>query len=130
CSLRPMQQNDVMIILEKAGRIPQEIEDEFPQAHYAAAISCVVPDHSPTKGEIKSCRHWIEYQIKKVKPKYVLLVGNAALLSITGSSGIKAARGRPFERDGIIYLPMYSPGILAHDPSLLPIIESDFELFR
>lgn len=131
CPIRFSRQNDVMIITETNGRLPQLIEDEFPEAHYAFAVSCMIPrDHTPTKGEIKACGYWVDQQIATVKPKYVLLVGNAALMSITGGSGIKAARGRPFEQNGITFLPMYSPGILAHDPSLESILRADIEMFR
>lgn len=74
------------------------------------AVSCRPPDNrTPSKKEIAACRVWLERQIKWVKPKYVLLLGNVPLQSITGNSGIKKFRGKPFEKDGIIFLPTYHP---------------------
>lgn len=96
------------------------------------AVSCRPPDNSkPTKKQIEACGHWLRYQIRKVKPKFVLLLGNVPLRAITGQEGITKARGKPFEKDGVVYLPTFHPsyilhGEYAHDP----IFRQDFELFK
>lgn len=130
CAARNPRRNDVMVILERAGYVPREIEQALPDAEYSAAVWCVVKDHSPTKGEIKACKHWLDQHLAATKPKFVLLVGNAALQSITGKAGIKSARGRPFEQDGVLYLPMYNPGIAKHDPSAAALVDNDLKLFQ
>lgn len=95
------------------------------------AVSCRPPDNrTPTKGEIRACNHWLQYQIKQVKPRFILLLGNVALQSVTGKSGIKSKRGRPFEKDGIIYLPTFHPAATFHDPSAEELIVKDLKLFR
>ena len=74
------------------------------------AVSCRPPDNrTPKKQEIAACKVWLERQIKEVKPKFVLLLGNTPLLSVTGESGIRKKRGKPFEKEGIVYMPTYHP---------------------
>jgi uracil-DNA glycosylase family 4 len=95
------------------------------------AVSCRPPDNrTPTKGEIKSCRHWLDYQMSVVKPKYVLILGNVPLRSITDAEGITKKRGKPFEKDGVIYLPTFHPATSLYDPAQRDFIERDFKLFR
>jgi uracil-DNA glycosylase family 4 len=94
------------------------------------AVSCRPPDNrTPSKGEIKACKKWLDYQIAMVRPKFVLLVGNVPLIAITGKPGIKARRGVPFEQDGIIFLPTYHPAATFHDPTLQVLIAQDIKLF-
>lgn len=95
------------------------------------AVNCRPPgNRTPTKGEIKACKHWVDYQIKMVKPKYILLLGNVPLISITGKGGIRKARGKPFELNGIVYLPTYHPSYIAnYAPEHQPIFEKDLKLF-
>lgn len=96
----------------------------------ANAVSCRPPDNrQPTKAEIKSCKTWLDYQIDKVKPKFILLLGNTPLQSITGSAGIRSKRGRPFERDGIIYMPTYHPAYILRDPNHAATFETDIRNF-
>lgn len=95
------------------------------------AVSCRPPDNrTPSKAEIRTCKAWLDYQVNRVKPKYVLLLGNVPLLSVTGESGIKKRRGKPFEKDGIIYVPTYHPAFILRDPRQRTYFESDIRLFQ
>lgn len=96
------------------------------------AVSCRPPDNrTPSKREIAACSKWLQYQIKRVKPKFILLMGNTPLLAITGATGIKRARGKPFEKDGVTYLPTYHPSyILRGDGRDDAIFRKDLELFK
>ncbi len=140
---------DMMIIGEAPGRqedetgkpfvgqsgklLNQLLEDagiDRGDAYVCNAVSCRPPDNrSPSKGETKACKKWLDAQIEAVKPKYILLLGNTPLQSITGKPGIKAKRGRPFEQDGIIYLPTYHPAFALRDPTQAQWIEKDLRLF-
>lgn len=93
------------------------------------AVRCHPPTKAPTKGEIKKCSSWLQEEVSKVKPKFVLLMGNVPLMSITGRAGIKKSRGRPFERDGIIYLPTYSPSFVLRDERHRAPFEADIAIF-
>lgn len=95
------------------------------------AVSCRPPQNrTPSKSEIKSCKKWLDYQIARVKPKYVLLLGNVPLMSVTGKGGIKKARGKPIEKDGIIFFPTYHPAYILRDPGVATIWERDLTTFK
>ncbi len=95
------------------------------------AVSCRPEgNRAPSKGEIKACKQWLDYQISRVKPKYVLLLGNTPLMSVTGKAGISKARGRPFEKNGIIYLPTFHPSFILRDDTNRVFLEKDIKLFR
>jgi DNA polymerase I-like protein with 3'-5' exonuclease and polymerase domains len=59
----------------------------------------------------------------------VMLVGNVPLEAITDKKGIKQKRGRPWEENGRIYLPVMPPGAAAYDEKVLPMLEADMRLF-
>jgi uracil-DNA glycosylase family 4 len=117
----------------KAGQLLTEILASYgisrKRVYITNAVHCRPPDNrTPTKSEIKKCKAWLDYEIQKVRPKFVLLLGNTPLMSITGSSGISTRRGRPFEQDGIIYLPTFHPAFALRDPTQTHFIESDVRL--
>lgn len=115
---------ELMTIAKEVGLDP----DEF---HIAHAVSCRPPEgKSPTKGEIAKCTYWVKKQLAYVNPEVVLIVGNTALQSITGKPGIAKRQGRPFEQDGRIYLPILSPAMMFHDPSLRSMFEHNLELLK
>jgi uracil-DNA glycosylase family 4 len=95
------------------------------------AVHCRPPgNRTPTKGEIKACKKWLDHELAVVKPKFVLLLGNVALQSITEKPGIQRRRGKPIEQDGRIYLPTFHPSFILRDPSQRPLLDRDFSLFR
>lgn len=59
----------------------------------------------------------------------VLLVGNTPLEAVTGKKGIKQRRGKPFEQDGCIFVPIMPPGTCLYDARQIPILEVDLRLF-
>ncbi|MGE0366906.1 MAG: DNA polymerase [Phycisphaerales bacterium] len=144
------KQSDVMIVGEapgkreedigkpfqgKAGMLLEEVIEEYGferrDVFITNAVSCRPPENrTPTKREVKTCKVWLDAQIKQVKPKFVLLLGNTPLLSVTGATGIKSKRGKPFEQNGIIYLPTFHPAFILRDPTMRPIFERDIQLFR
>lgn len=110
-------------MLEDAGLDPEE-------CFITNAVSCRPPENrQPTKGEIKKCKQWLDYQIAIVKPKFVLLLGNTPLQSITGKEGITRRRGRPFEQDGIIFLPAFHPAFILRDETQRVFLEKDLKTF-
>ena len=137
---------DIMIIGEAPGvsgafpggnvgkllkRVLAASKIDLEDVYYTNAVSCLPPDgRAPSKGELKACKVWLDYQINRVKPKFVLLLGNSPLMSITGKAGITKVRGRPWEKDGIIYLATYSPAFVLRDPDQDQTWANDLELFN
>lgn len=119
----------------RSGQLLEEILEEHgfdrKRIFITNAVSCRPPDNrTPSKKEIRTCKTWLDRQIKSVKPKFILLLGNTPLISITGKAGIKKQRGRPFELDGITYLPTYHPAYALRDPTQKYFIQRDIKLFR
>lgn len=120
----------------KSGQLLQGVLEQYGfdrrDVYITNAVSCRPPDNrTPTKGEIKACKNWLDYQIAKVKPKFIMLLGNTPLMSVTGKAGVTTKRGRPFEQDGIIYLPTFHPSfVLRDEPTNLPLFEKDIRKFR
>lgn len=128
----PTQRDDATGVLSMSRKLAELlIENEFEpdEVFYTNAVACAGPK-SPTKAQIRSCKVWLDYQMKRVKPRFVLLMGNPALQAITGNVGISKARGRPFTKDGIIYVPTLSIGSGYHDPENYTIISQDINLLR
>lgn len=133
CQLGVYTDSEVMVIMEQPGDenhwlIKDWIDDLQPAVGYA--VSCnPEPGRPPTKSQITHCRHWIDYRIKKCQPRYVLLMGNPALQSITGNVGIAKQRGKPFEQNGVIYLPCHTAKYAAYDEKQRPLLSADLDLF-
>jgi uracil-DNA glycosylase family 4 len=130
---------DVMIIGETPQSWPDTLLESLLEDHgfdhentfITHTVACTPPDNrSPKKAEFVACSDWVDYQIKKVRPKYVLLIGNIPCQAVLGIKGIKKLRGKPVEKDGIIYLPTYHPSFAMRDPRNLAPLEADLALFR
>jgi DNA polymerase-1 len=91
--------------------------------YYTNAIKCRAPKGTKFKvGEIKKCKVHLDAEIAKVKPQYVLLVG-AQSVKATIDGSITELNGVTVEKDGIKYLPTYSPGIVYKDPAKAPFVQ-------
>lgn len=109
----------------------EELEIDLDRVYFTNAVHCCPPEfRQPTKAEVKSCSKWLWDEIAEVDPDYVLLMGNGPLLSVLGKTGIKKARGRPVEVNGVIYLPVNNPAAAAHDPRALGLFQHDLRTFR
>lgn len=69
------------------------------------------------------------YLEEKTEDTAVLLIGNLALEAVTGKKGIKQKRGRPWQENHLVYLPIMSPGTVLYDERTRPLLESDCRLF-
>lgn len=121
------------------GRAGRLLDDMFEtvglsrsRMYITNAVNCRPPDNrTPKKKEIDACRKWLDYQIRMVKPKFVLTLGNVPLYAMLGITGIKKERGRAVEKDGMIIMPTYHPSyVLRGDSKDRPIVEADLRAFR
>lgn len=100
------------------------------KVYYTNAIKCSCPRGTKFKvGDIKKCGSYLEQEIEDVHPQYVLLLGAQAVkatvdVPITESNGVR------IDRDGITYMPSYSPGVVYRDPGKAPFVEQAFSNFR
>lgn len=78
----------------------------------------------------KQCRKYLEYEIKKIKPKVVVPMGNEALRSVhpKAKGTITQTRGSVFVGEGYKVMPTFHPAYILRNDSQLPVVV--YDLFR
>lgn len=84
----------------------------------------------PKKKELIDCRKWLQHQINKAKPDFILTTGSLPLQVLLDLSGIKKLRGKPIKKGKVIILPTLSPSAIFHDPRQKQVIEKDIQSFK
>ena len=118
----------------KAGQFLTECLNEaginMDECYITNAVRCrPMENKTPTKSEIKACQEHLLKEIERIKPKYILTVGNAALQSLLGNSGIMKYRGQVFVAHGAKVFPTIHPAGVLRNPKFLPIFKSDIIRF-
>jgi len=95
------------------------------------AVRCRPPgNRKPKAKEIHACSYWMERELMRVKPKYVVLLGGPALRTMKGlPKSIGQARGKFFDVDGYKIFATYHPGAVFHDEYRRSVIELDLKNF-
>ena len=100
------------------------------KVYYTNAIKCACPWGTKYKvGDIKKCKKHLDKEIAEVQPTYVLVLG-AQALKATVDGSITELNGVMVEKDGIKYMPSYSPGIVYRDPGKAPFVEKAMNNFK
>jgi uracil-DNA glycosylase family 4 len=77
------------------------------KAFITSTVKCFPPrNRIPKNDEIEACNPYLRSQIRLVKPKLVVLMGNVAIGAVLGKGFVK---GKQVKREGIIFLPTYHP---------------------
>lgn len=136
CNITSQKKNEVMVVGESPAtrgnhsHILEMLNTRGIKPFFASAVNCEPPDRKkPTDSQVASCRYYLKRQIKRSGAKFVLLMGNASLYAIKNCKGINKERGRPFEKNGVIYLPTWTQGYIYHDPQSQMTIGRDLDLF-
>lgn len=109
--------------LKSLGVDPKEV-------YYTNAIKCACPKGTKYKvGDIKKCKVHLDKEIAEVKPEYILVLG-AQALKATVDGSITELNGVMVEKEGIKYLPSYSPGIVYRDPGKAPFVDKAMNNFK
>lgn len=100
------------------------------KVYYTNAIKCACPRGTKYKvGDIKKCKKHLDKEIAEVQPTYVLVLG-AQALKATVDGSITELNGVMMKKDGIKYMPSYSPGIVYRDPGKAPFVEKAMNNFK
>lgn len=100
------------------------------KVYYTNVIKCACPRGTKYKvGDIKKCKQHLDKEIAAVQPTYVLVLG-AQALKATVDGSITELNGVMVEKDGIKYMPSYSPGIVYRDPGKAPFVEKAMNNFK
>lgn len=130
---------DIMVVTKMGASktYQQEMEQELQdmgidptQVYWSQAIKCRTFDQNASNSDIKSCKVYLEEEIARVKPKFILALGNEPLLALTGHSGIMKYRGRPYDHSsGAKVLPTLNPASVKRNPGQRPGYLADLRLF-
>lgn len=107
----------------KAGKLMEQafigIGIKREDIYIANIVKCRPPQNrTPEYDEINCCIDYLKNQIKIIKPKIIVLLGNTALKSVFGEEySITKTRGKWLEKRGIKYMPTYHPAALLRDES-------------
>ena len=86
------------------------------------AIKCRPPkNRRPKKGELRSCRPWLDQQLALVNPAVIVLTGATAVEAILGiKGGMTQLRGQWQAWQGRAELPIFHPSYPLRNPSQEP----------
>jgi DNA polymerase-1 len=142
--------NNIMVIGEAPGAREDDIERPFSgvagqyldrvltsiglpreKLYITNAVRCRPPDNrTPTPSEIKTCATYLNRELEIVNPQFVLLLGNAALRAVLGTSGIMSKRGTVTERNGRQVFATVHPAAVLRNPALENAFKSDLQGFK
>jgi uracil-DNA glycosylase family 4 len=93
-------------------------------------VKCRPPNNrNPTAAEIKACRPYLDAEIEKLQPDYVVTAGVPATKTLfRGRAKINQFHGEIIENPKVPYIgmPVFHPAYTLRDPSKLPGLKDDF----
>ena len=95
-------------------------------------VKCRPPrNRDPLSQEQDACRHWLDAQISRVKPKIIVCLGRiAATALISEDFKITRQHGQWFHVNGIQMTAIYHPSALLRDPAKRPETFVDLRSIR
>jgi uracil-DNA glycosylase family 4 len=116
-------QNDLELDLQEVGIDPRRV-------FYTQAIKCRTFDQDASNHDVKQCKNYLDLEIERVKPTFILAFGNEALLATIGRSGITKYRGRVYDHPtGAKVIPTIASASVKRNPGQRPGYVADLRLF-
>ena len=116
----------------ESGRIIRnELEQNkiIDQTYITNLVKCRPPNNrTPTAAEIKACRPYLNEEIERLKPDYVVTAGVPATKTLfRGKAKINQFHGEVIENPKVDYIgmPVFHPAYTLRDPSKLPGLQDD-----
>lgn len=122
----PGEQEDLsgLPFVGKSGQLLDKILqsvgfDTNKDVYICNTVKCRPPNNRvPTEIETTTCKPYLLEQIRLVDPKIILLTGATSLKSILGEKlGITKVRGRWYEWEGRLVMPIFHPSYLLRNQS-------------
>lgn len=129
---------DIMVVskMPNSQRYQSALEEDLALAGvdlkrvwWATALKCRNFEANASNPDVKACRQYLDAEIAQINPKFILSLGNEALLSTTGHSGITKYRGKAIERNGVQIFPTISPSAVLARPQNRPGYQADMKFF-
>jgi uracil-DNA glycosylase family 4 len=120
-----------------AGQLLRQAIEVFGISEHAYAITnavkCRPPENrTPRVGEVNACFAYLDAEIRALRPKVVVTLGNVALHALTGVRGVTKVAGRPmtFEDRPYIVFPILHPSAVLRVPANKASFETQFQLLK
>ncbi len=100
-------------------RMLESINIKRDEVYITNIVKCRPPrNRNPLKEEVDSCIGFLWEQIRCIKPKIILALGNVSVQTLLNTdSRISELRGKFYDIAGIKVLPSYHPAFLLRNPS-------------
>jgi DNA polymerase-1 len=107
-----------------------EMGIDVTKVFFTQAIKCRTFDQDASNLDVKTCKQYLDREIERIKPKFILAFGNEALLATTGRSGITKYRGRVWDHpSGAKVIPTIATASVRRNPGQRPGYLADLRLF-
>lgn len=107
-----------------------ELGIDVGRVYFTPVIKCSDFETSLTNKQLKDhAARYLLPEIADIKPKFILGLGNEALLALTGKSGITKYRAKEYDLDGAKVMTTISPSAVRRNPGQLPGYKGDLRLF-
>lgn len=101
---------------------------ERSEVYITNVVKCRPPgNRRPKREEVKACLTYLESQIAVVRPKVVILMGNAATKAVLDLEGVTNLRGKAF---GGLYFVTFHPAAVLRNRNLEDALVSDLKAAR
>lgn len=116
----------------RAGSILDELLESIgitrKDVFIANVLKCRPPgNRDPQSEEIDTCKKYLFKQIEIIDPEIICTMGKySTQLILDTKDGITGLRGKVFEKDGIMILPINHPAAVLYNPSRMEILKNDF----
>src|SRR3990167_3227437 len=110
-----------------AGQLLEQAIKEYglTPAYISNTVRCPPPgNRQPHVDEVEACLPYLKEEIKRMRPKFIVVMGNTALKALTGLTGINSFSGTVVKRIGEMQVfALYHPAFILHVPGMLPKFE-------
>ncbi len=121
-----------------AGRLLTEMIESIGMSRDEVFITNVVKcrppsNRDPLPDEVRSCRPYLDEQIKIIKPKLIVTLGRHSMGHFLPGLKISEVHGQPKRATGIwqdrqVFLPLYHPAVALYDSRKKDVLFEDFEM--
>ena len=119
-------------LLQLAGLKREEV-------YITNVIKCYLSDNKPTEEEIEACTPYLDRQIKIIKPKIILTLGNVSTSYILKKFGFKTEsmwkiHAKVFQISNLLLqtqiVPMYHPASALYNPRMKVTLREDWRTLK
>jgi DNA polymerase I-like protein with 3'-5' exonuclease and polymerase domains/uracil-DNA glycosylase len=97
---------------------------------WLSAVKCRAWSATPSKGDLKACRPYLDRELEFLNLSHVLTLGGEALFAATGRSGIVKWRGQLYTHpSGSVVFPTISPSAVTRNPRFIEGFLGDLRYF-